>query len=88
MGLILGCAFPTWGQARPSPLAMTTDQGDDSGLTMRDILTKGLSGLAREVLTPSDLHQQPDTAIKVQPRGMEFELFTPGDVGVTVRYRW
>jgi len=67
---------------------MTIEYGDGTGLTLREVVTKGLRGLAQEYLTPTGMQQGEEEHNGAQPRGVQFELFTPGDVGVTLRYRW
>jgi hypothetical protein len=69
-------------------MPMVSDAEDGCGLTISEVLTKGLFGLAREYLIPTDRIQQHDTPSTAHQSGMQIELFTPGDVGVTMRYRW
>ena len=87
--VIVSRAAPARAQAQPPGMSMTIDYGDETGLTLREVVTKGLRGLAREYLTPAGMHQAEDEHRgEAQPSGVQFELFTPGDVGVTLRYRW
>ncbi len=88
VGVLLCRAGTAHAQPRPPGMSMTIEYGDETGLTLREVVTKGLRGLAQEYLTPAGMQQGEQEHSGAQPRGVQFELFTPGDVGVTVRYRW
>jgi hypothetical protein len=92
LGIVVSGAASSRAQEHPSQMSMEAFERDDpNGLKLSEVLTKGLFGLAREVFTPSDTaelnHAQP-AASGLPPRGLQFDLFTPGDFGVTVHYHW
>jgi hypothetical protein len=69
-------------------MPMVLEEEGPNGLKLSDALTKGLAGLAREVFTPSELRRD-QPAIEAPPqRGLQFDLFAPGDFGVTVHFHW
>ena len=88
VGVLLCRGGTAHAQQRPPGMSMTIEYGDETGLTLREVVTKGLRGLAQEYLTPAGMQQGEQEHSGAQPRGVQFELFTPGDVGVTLRYRW
>ena len=64
------------------------DVGDAPvGISVKEFIDKSVVTLAREMLLQQHLDGQTDGKQPVV-RGVEVELFTPGDVGVLVRYRW
>ncbi|GIW43353.1 MAG: hypothetical protein KatS3mg077_0635 [Candidatus Binatia bacterium] len=62
--------------------------GDDPrGLPAEVFAQKPLAILAREMLLESHLDKNAKVP-RPQRKGVQVELFTPGDFGVLVRYRW
>ena len=64
------------------------DVGDAPvGISVKEFVDKSVVTLAREMLLQQHLDAQPHGTQPVY-RGVEVELFAPGDVGVVLRYRW
>ncbi|GBD27887.1 hypothetical protein HRbin30_03244 [bacterium HR30] len=62
--------------------------GDDSrGLPAEVFVQKPLRLLAREMLLENHLDENSNVP-RPQRKGLQVELFTPGDFGILVRYRW
>lgn len=62
--------------------------GDDArGLPAEVFVQKPLGLLAREMLLENHLDDNSNIP-RPQRRGLQVELFAPGDFGVLVRYRW
>lgn len=62
--------------------------GDESvGLPARVFAEKSIPTLAREMLLQRHLETDAVTSDS-KSRGFQVELFAPGDIGITVRYRW
>lgn len=59
--------------------------GDPRGLPVQTFLEKSIGSLAREYLLENNLEKNMPHA---QQRGLQVELFAPGDFGVVMRYRW
>ncbi|MCX8072893.1 MAG: hypothetical protein N3C12_10635 [Candidatus Binatia bacterium] len=60
---------------------------DPRGLPVEVFVQKPLGLLAREMLLESHLDKNANVP-RPQRKGVQVELFTPGDFGVLVRYRW
>lgn len=60
---------------------------DPRGLRAEVFLQKPLPLLAREMLLESHLDDNA-TVPRPQRKGVQIELFAPGDFGVVFRYRW
>ncbi len=61
--------------------------GDCRGLPAEVFAQKPLGILAREMLLENHLDEHHNVP-RPQRKGFQVELFTPGDFGVLVRYRW
>lgn len=57
-------------------------------ITLGDMVNRGLFAIAREVFSRNSVSQMHDEDFGAPKRGVQVDLFTPGDAGVTVRYRW
>ena len=71
----------------PTNAEMRDVGGDPSGLPIDILLHKALGALAREMLLQHHLDSTANLP-RPQQRGVQVELFAPGDIGVVVRYRW
>lgn len=92
--LVTASALALWCQATcrtawgfPSNEEMR-DVGDaPAGISVKEFIDKSVVTLAREMLLQQHLDAQTHGNQPVV-RGVEVELFAPGDVGILVRYRW
>lgn len=57
-------------------------------ITLGDMVNRGLFAIAREVFSRNSVSQMHEEDFGAPKRGVQVDLFTPGDAGVTVRYRW
>lgn len=81
------CTNAVGAQTSLSNQAMRTTGDDPRGLPIETFVQKPLPVLAREMLLESHLDDNSDIP-RPQRRGVQLELFAPGDFGVVVRYRW
>lgn len=72
--------------AFPSNAEMRAVGGDPCGMPVEAFLEKSMGTLAREMLLTG--HLDVGSITPQQHRGIQVELFAPGDFGVVVRYRW
>ena len=80
-------ATPRSAWAFPSNAEMRTVGSAPVGIPVQEFIDKPVSALAREMLLQQHLDAQAHGTQPVR-RGIEVELFTPGDFGVVLRYRW
>ena len=73
--------------AFPTNAEMRDVGGDPSGLPVDTLLHKAFGALAREMLLQRHLDTDADIP-RPQRRGVQVELFAPGDIGIVLRYRW
>jgi len=57
-------------------------------ITLADMVNRGLFAIAREVFSQNSVSQMHEEDFGAPKRGLQVDLFTPGDAGVTFRYRW
>ena len=91
--LLWSAAHVDVAQALPQPLTahlftdMVTGESNETGFTLGEILDRRLWTLARHPLA-ADAFPRVETDVHRAPRrGIQFELLTPGDVGVPVHVR-
>jgi len=61
---------------------------NESGFTLGELLDRKLWALARHPFALETLGHVSDDAQRHPLRGVQIELLTPGDIGVTVHLRW
>ncbi len=74
-------------QTSLSNQAMRSVGDDPRGLPVEVFVQKPLPLLAREMLLQNHLDEHNNTP-RPQRKGVQVEVFAPGDFGVVVRYRW
>jgi hypothetical protein len=94
IGFTRGGAQVSEAQVLPeSPsVQMFTDMFDthsnETGFTLGEVLDRKMWALARHPLASEALSRVGDDAHRAPHRGVQVELLTPGDIGVTVHFRW
>lgn len=86
-GAVLCFCVAAQAQSSLSNRAMRSVGDDPRGLPIETFVQKPLPLLAREMLLESHLDDHANIP-RLQRRGLQVELFAPGDFGVVVRYRW
>ena len=61
---------------------------NETGFTLGELLDRKLWVLARHPFAPETLSHVSDDAQRHPLRGVQIELLTPGDIGLTVHFRW
>lgn len=80
-------AAAVYAQSALSNQAMRSVGDAPQGLPIETFAEKPLPLLAREMLLKSHLDDHSNVP-RPQQRGLQVELFAPGDFGLVVRYRW
>jgi hypothetical protein len=61
---------------------------NETGFTLGELLDKKLWALARHPFAPETFNHVSDDAKRPPHPGVQVELVTPGDFGVTIHFRW
>ena len=89
ISVVVQLSFPCFGQCPGPPLDdMMQPDIPSKPITLGDMIHRGLFAIAREVFSQSSVSQIHGEDLGVPKPGVQVDLFTPGDAGVTVRYRW
>lgn len=91
VALALGFAF--LGSTARATHAWPTDEEartptSQAGLPISQMVNKPVAVLAKDLLVRKALDTESADKNKPAHRGAQFEIFAPGDFGVTFRYRW
>ena len=80
-------AEPRWMQ-RPATELLRRTEPNEAGFTLGELFDRKLWGVVRHPLTPASLDHVEKDVHRPPPRGVQFELLTPGDIGATIHFRW
>lgn len=89
--VILGFEFlrpaPSHAQVRPDNRPIARDFTNERGFTL-DMFDSKLWALARHPLSPASMDQFGAAVHKPPVRGIQIELLTPGDFGLSLHLYW
>jgi len=88
IGIMVSTTDPAWALHRLGESEMVPGPGNETGFTLGELLDPKLWVLARHPLSPETMEHVSVDAHQAPHRGIQFELFTPGDFGATIHIRW
>jgi hypothetical protein len=87
VGMLCARATPSHAQVRPENRPITQNFTNERGFTL-DMFDGKLWALARHPFSPATMDQFGAAVHKPPTRGIQFELLTPGDFGVSMHLYW
>ncbi len=87
IGFQLLTTAPSHAQVRPVDRPIASEVTNERGFTL-DMFDTKLWALARHPLSPASMSQLGDAVHQAPARGIQVELLTPGDFGVSIHLYW
>lgn len=88
IGLMLLSAGTSWAGGPPTFRDMLDPDSNEVGFTLDGFLQWNIWQLAQSPLSPETMSRVNEDIHKAPHRGVQVELLSPGDFGVTVHLRW